>query len=439
MGLSISRQGPLRITKTTIDTAWKARSAKQRVVITDFECRGLALIINPTTMTWRFDYKPRGVDPHTGKRFSSRSITIGNPETHSPGEAREAANALKGQAKAGADPASERKAKIANDARQRGNTMQRLVEQYEPVVLRRSKLRGNAGKLSKRGATGEFGYVKRAVDAMNVLDRPASDISVSDLKRLLYVMADKPATARHMFGALSRFFDWAFEGGLVRANPCSLLTKAHRPKRVKSRQVFHTAQQLAEIWAAIDKAEGLVQVHKDICHIFIALPCRRSEASEMNWSDLNLETGVWSQAGTKTKNGDPHRIFLPPLALDILRRRHKDADGPVSGLVFPSPLAAKPISTFSKIKKNIDAALETKIIWRIHDHRRSFVSALAEAGRHEAILDSILNHKQSATKGGVLGTYQQATRWPEQVEAMKAWDALLNAAINKHWVQNEQA
>jgi integrase len=439
MGVAISRQGPLRITKTTIDTAWRTRKSKQRVVVTDLECRGLALIVNPTSMTWRFDYKPRGVDPHTGKRFSSRSITIGSPETHSPGDARDTANALKGQAKAGADPASERKAKIANDARQRGNTMQRLLEQYRPVVLHRSKLRGDAGKLSTRGATGEFGYVKRAVDAMSILDKPVADISVTDLKRLLTVMAEKPATARHMFGALSRFFDWAFESGLVRANPCILLTKAHRPKPVKSRQVFHTPQQLAEIWDAIDKAEGLLPVHKDICHIFIALPCRRSEASEMDWAELNLETGVWSQAGTKTKNGDPHRIFLPPLALNILKRRHKDAGSPATGLVFPSPLAARPISTFSKIKKDIDAALETKIEWRIHDHRRSFVTALAEAGRHEAILDSILNHRQSATKGGVLGTYQRATRWPEQVKAMKAWNDLLNAAIIKHRGQNDEA
>jgi integrase len=63
--------------------------------------------------------------------------------------------------------------------------------------------------------------------------------------------------------------------------------------------------------------------------------------------------------------------------------------------------------------------------WRLHDHRRSFVTALAEAGVHEAVLDAILNHRQSATRAGVLGVYQRAQRWPEQVEAMKKWADLL--------------
>ena len=45
-------------------------------MVGDLDCRGLALVVNPTGMTWRFDYKPRGLDPATGKRFSTRSVTI---------------------------------------------------------------------------------------------------------------------------------------------------------------------------------------------------------------------------------------------------------------------------------------------------------------------------------------------------------------------------
>ena len=41
----------------------------------------------------------------------------------------------------------------------------------------------------------------------------------------------------------------------------------------------------------------------------------------------------------------------------------------------------------------------------------------------------MLNHRQSATRGGVLGVYQRASRWPEQVRAMELWGRLLAAAI----------
>ena len=41
-----------------------------------------------------------------------------------------------------------------------------------------------------------------------------------------------------------------------------------------------------------------------------------------------------------------------------------------------------------------------------------------------------LKHRQSATRGGVLGVYQRASRWPEQVRAMQLWGRLLTDAID---------
>ncbi len=60
--------------------------------------------------------------------------------------------------------------------------------------------------------------------------------------------------------------------------------------------------------------------------------------------------------------------------------------------------------------------------------RRSFATALGEAGVSETIADAILNHRQAATRAGVLGVYQRSERWPEQVAAMKFWGEALAAA-----------
>jgi hypothetical protein len=54
---------------------------------------------------------------------------------------------------------------------------------------------------------------------------------------------------------------------------------------------------------------------------------------------------------------------------------------------------------------------------------------LGERGIPEPVADAVLNHRQAATRGGVLGVYQRAQRWPEQVKAMEAWGAILAAAI----------
>ena len=97
-------------------------------------------------------------------------------------------------------------------------------------------------------------------------------------------------------------------------------------------------------------------------------------------------------------------------------------------MVFPAPVSGRAVDTFTGIKEAItEAAGLTGWTW--HDFRRSFATALGEAGIPESVADAVLNHRQAATRGGVLGVYQRASRWPEQMRAMEFWGQLLKAAI----------
>jgi integrase len=334
----------------------------------------------------------------------------------------------KGHVKAGKDPAGDRKAHIAASAERRGRSLDRLLEEYARALPKRMKMRGN-GVLSPRQAAADLSHARAAVASMACGSKPASDVTVADLRTMLRVCGDLAATARHRFGALSRFFDWAQDEGFINANPCLLMAKARRPRPVAARQNYLTLPQLAELWTAAEQADGLTRVHRDLVRIIIAIPCRRSEAALMDWSHLDLDASIWSQPASITKNGDPHRFHLHSLALIILKRRHEEADRPKSGLVFPSPRVGRLIDTFSDIKAALAKAAPDLPQWRFHDVRRSFVTTLGEAGIPETIADAILNHRQSATRGGVLGVYQRAQRWPEQVSAMTGWGDALAAAI----------
>lgn len=99
------------------------------------------------------------------------------------------------------------------------------------------------------------------------------------------------------------------------------------------------------------------------------------------------------------------------------------------GLVFPAPESGKALDTFTRLKKRISNGADMAD-WTWHDFRRSFATALGEAGIPETVADAILNHRQSATRGGVLGVYQRARRWPEQMRAMEHWGRLLAEAID---------
>jgi integrase len=221
--------------------------------------------------------------------------------------------------------------------------------------------------------------------------------------------------------------DWCVDEGHVPLNICLTIGKDRRPKPAQARSRFLTADQVAGLWKA---AGGLsVAVHRDYVRLLLVVPCRRTEAAKMDWGHINLDEAAWSQPGQLTKNNEAHRLHLPELVLNILRARWEAAGKPASGLVFPSPKAGAALTTHSAIKAELDK-LAGFSAWSWHDMRRTFATTLGEAGVSESVVDAVLNHKQSATRSGVLGVYQMAQRRPEQIQVMEAWGAILEAAID---------
>lgn len=417
-------EGPAKITKDTVDRAWRRRATGQRIIVRDKDCRGLALIVNATTMVWSYAYRPRGIDPHTGRRWPNRTVTLGNPATHSADDARNDANRIKGQAAAGSDPAAERKARADAGRRERSNTLVRLLDSYAKALPRRPKMRGT-GLPSRAYVAIELAQVKLALQVIGAENTPTAELTVDDVRRLT-AEGGGGANARARFGALNWFMDWCQDAGHIKVNPCALITRARRPRAPQARAHYLTPAELARLWEAAGRIRQ--PVWRDFARFLIAVPCRRGEAAWLDWSHIDLAAAEWRQPGQMTKNRDQHRLHLHPMALGILQQRHEAAGNPKAGLVFPAPQSGKALDVFSDVK---DALADKAGLagWTWHDFRRSFATALGEAGIPEVVADAVLNHRQSATRGGVLGVYQRASRWPEQVRAMEHWGRLLAAAV----------
>jgi integrase len=417
-------EGTTRITKNLVETAWKQRAAGVRRVYRDDACRGLTLIVNPSSMAWSYSYRPRGIDPASGRRWPNKTITLGNPATLAPDAARHAAQAVKGKLASGGDPAADRERQHAEAQRQRSNTLARLADDYAKILPTRSKLRG-AGALSPAHVKLELRALGAAIAEMKAETLPIEALTPASVRRMLAAHGAQPSAARARFGALSRFLDWALDDERITVNPCARISRAGRPKPPPARATYLTPAELAQLWRA---AETLLPVTRDFARFLIAIPCRRGEATALDWRQLDLAGAAWSQPGKLTKNGDPHRLHLHPLALALLQRRHAEAGTPAAGLVFPAPRSGGLLTTWRDAKDEL-TTLSGVSGWTWHDMRRSFASALGEAGIHEAVADAVLNHRQAATRGGVLGVYQRAARWPEQCAAMVRWGELLTAAI----------
>ena len=231
--LTVASEGPIKITKATVDGAWRRRKPDNRLIIRDKDCRGLALIVNPTTMTWSFAYRPRGIDPLTKRRWANKAITLGNPASLSVEDARRTANGLKGQAAAGADPAEEMRAQRLAKQRERASTLGRLLDDYKKALPKRQKMRGH-GAPSPRYIAEELAQTRMALEEMDAADKAAAELTEANIRGLL-ARAEGVTTARHRFGPLSRFLDWCQDEGHIRANPCALLARSRRPKAPRAR------------------------------------------------------------------------------------------------------------------------------------------------------------------------------------------------------------
>ena len=419
--LRVTREGPIKIGVKDIERVWRARAKDARRVVVDSERPGLSLITNATSQTWSYSYKPRGVDPETGKRFHTRSMTIGSPATHSPHEARVAANRIRGEVAAGGDPAAERKVEIAAAASKRASTVEPAVADYLAVLPKKEKRGG--GRISTRWAKEQTDHLNHAVAALGIASVPLKDVDVAMVRKLQH-----GPVYRHRFGAVNRFLDWCVHTDRITSNPCASIGRAYRPAAGGKRERAPSLRELALIWMASEKA--LDQVSCDFVRFAICVPARRSEIANLRWEHLDINSRVWRQPGRLTKNREEHRLWLHGLAFEILMRRWEAAGYPKTGLVFPAPKSGGPLTTFSAMLRALHRAALGVESWSLHDLRRGFASTLGEIGENdEAIIDAILNHKQSTTRGGVLGVYNKSKRYEAQRAALERWGVLLKGAI----------
>jgi integrase len=410
----------VKLTKAAIERAWRHRH-EQPVTLRDQEVPGLALVVGPRAGSWRYAYKPRGVRPD-GARWPTRTVVLGHLDAMDLDVARTAAIQVKGEVRLGNDPAPTARQATRERIEDRAAaeaTLGKVLDAYLPWLEARAR--------SARHIQSERCYAARAVDIIG-RDRNTAALKPHEIADALGAERRR-ATARHLFGALSRMLDWAAAREIVEDNPAGRIAKSQRPKPPAPRRRRPSLEAIRRAWAATGElttpraAAGLGNVWADLAAFLLLVPCRTGEAASARWSDVELATGEWHQPAKLTKSGEPHVFYLPQAAVDVLRRRLA-AGGGDHPLVFPGARLGRPFNAFRQLLAALQAASGAGG-WSWHDLRRAFVSELAERGHGESVLDAILNHRQSASRGGVLGVYQTSARAADRRAAMAEWAALV--------------
>jgi integrase len=380
-------------------TTFKPDPGKKDRLAFDTECRGLGVRASANgTRTFIVQW----TDPATAQK---RREPLGVWGGITVDQARDAARSRLGDVAKGIDPRAIRLAARAKAEAERAEaklTLGALVDEWASLHLaaRRPRYRAEAVRAIKVAFAG---YLKRPAarvtrsDAVNVLDQ--------------LIRADTPAIAGRTLAYARACYGWAEKRGKVPANP---FTGVPIPAGVEARERFLSSEELGRVWNA---AVAMAEPWGPLFRILLLTLARREEVAAMRWSELSPDLSTWTIPGARMKRGQAHVIALPDPARDALRAvtRIKGQD-----LVF-STTGKTHVSGFSKAKAALDKAAKIAD-WRLHDFRRTGVSALAAMGFDSIVADKLLAH-QPGKLSGVARVYQRHDFAPERKAALEAWAA----------------
>jgi integrase len=182
-------------------------------------------------------------------------------------------------------------------------------------------------------------------------DEVASSIRKGHAKALVnhWKLRDKMTAARRMRTYVGMVFNWGIgedlfdDGNRLEVNPAAGIRDLGRERR---RTDYLRDEEIKTFWRACEARSGGYGVTSAALQLLLVLVQRPGEVYQMRWEEIRGDW--WQIPGGKTgrtKNELEHRVFLPPLAQEILGRLRSASQGP---FVFPSPR----LSDGSPVTKN---------------------------------------------------------------------------------------
>ena len=347
-----------------------------------------------TLRSWVTQYKRAG---------ATRRVTLGSAEVLSAEQARNMARKLLGKVANGEDPAADRRERRDKDRL----SLRSVIDEH--LALKAGEVRVKTMRELRRYLTGPY---FRPLHGM-----PVDQVSRKDIaSRLVAVTREHGSiVAAKARAALSTFFAWSMQMGLVEHNP---VVGTIQPKNSKPRERTLSDEELAAIWRACeDDAYGR------IVKLLVLTGGRRAEVGGMRWSEIDPERGTWTLPAGRSKNRRAHTLPLMPMALDVIKG--------VPRLASRDQLfgfrSNDGFTDWDGRKEALDERSGVSA-WTLHDIRRSVATRMADIGAQPHIIETILGHV-GGHKGGVAGIYNRSSYTREVRNALALWEDHLRTVV----------
>jgi integrase len=448
-------QAPL--TPATVSaTIKKARkeSTGKWVSRSDGKQDGLVLRISPKGhASWSVEFsRPGTMVLRDGKpRLARGRVTIGDAdgsEALTLADAREDASEIRARARAGDDPALDKKRELAEAARREAEaqkvkvgTVEELAQQWldAPPSTRKKK---KAWRPASRASI-ESLLRKHILPAIGKI--PAGELTDADVTALLHRVHDQtPVGSNRVFEVVRSMFNWARrQRKLVTTSPCVEVEKLEDEREHQRERTFTN-----------DELRAIVRVFKgtelgDLVQLIMRTGTRSHEARAARWALIDFDRHLWTIPAEDAKSGRKHEVPLSAGAWKIIEARWDDPKRDET-FVFPGATSA---CTVCKAKGHMGAPLnrrmralsikgaflknvgtDEKPEWegepvRLHDLRRTAADRMwNELGIAPHVVDfGVLAHAPSK----LIATYMPKGPGRQDVEAaLDAWDSHLDGILS---------
>ena len=422
--------------------ALKCLEGRRVIEVRDTDVHGLEIRVTKSGVkTWRLHYTRRS----DGRR---RAVKLGRYPSMSLKKARARAKALQSSIEdmdIREDPAARLQ------ARRTAQTFEELADDWierHATPNRCARAVADDRSMLDRHVLPEIGSMKIGEISKRDVIRLVDKVAAKTDARLKKVRASQttPRKLTHrpnrVFELVRAIFRWAVGRDMIVINPTAGLQRPIKKEKPREREL--SPDEIRTLWFALQSAprsrehwrrgpNDFPMRRGTALTIMLALVTaqRIGEVSGIALTELDLSPAapVWKIPGTRTKNGEPHRVPLSELALRLISEaRTLTGDGM---WLFPNPSRDGPVhphaATRAVERARSRIALDD---FRVHDLRRTAATRMEELGTPPHVISYILNHVSVSKSTITKKVYSRYTYEREKREALDAWGARISTLVS---------
>lgn len=169
---------------------------------------------------------------------------------------------------------------------------------------------------------------------------------------------------------------------------------------------------------------NMSRAYKLALHLLVVTMVRKSELIESEWSEFDLDKGIWRIPAERMKKDREHWVFLSVQAVSMLRELRTLSHS--ERFVFPMRRGYEDRPIAKSTLNQAVRAMESNVLhFVIHDFRRTASTHLHEMGHSSDAIEKALAHSIK----GIKGVYNRAEYADERRKISQLWANFVDAQI----------